>query len=420
MIRYSVASLFVFLFGLHAATLQNLTNECQKSNAQACHDLGYLYDQKGKLKKAARLYGRSCDLHYGIGCYHLAELYLTGSGVKQNDEMFLKLMKKSCTLGYRKGCSLSGKKEQDSTVHKDTLSTQTKGSKVSIREKNIGTLVITAKRTSKAKRIVHIHASVRNQFSQASGWLSFSFPDITASVPFESDNKGFDLVRAYPAGQKIYHREKKHAVQGSYLLIEAESKHWVYQKEKELSIDIRLPENRKDLLIYIRVVFKHGDTFRSLPRKGSRGQQGFENYKFRIPIGLKKRGMLQKNILPKLSPVAQETGNQTSQPLDRKEKLLLLDQLLNFSYFHREKQAFEKQLEETLFGGATYLTRIKSYRCRPKKGTQKHTCLLILSGQANRKSKTVQWEFHASFTAIKTPYALRISEMHTLDLTEEP
>jgi hypothetical protein len=96
----------------------------------------------------------------------------------------------------------------------------------------------------------------------------------------------------------------------------------------------------------------------------------------------------------------------------------LLDKLLDLSYYHRERKAFEKQLKETLFGGATYLTYIKSYQCEPKRGTHTSKCTLRLGGKTAQNNRDVYWEFQAEFTARKDQDGLKITEMHALDLLE--
>ena len=103
--KYRIIFSFLLLISLHAATPQQLTRQCHNKSGQACDGLGYLYDQKGKVNKAAKLYKRACDLRYAMGCYHLAELYLVGSGVVQSDASFITYTQKACTLGYKKSGS---------------------------------------------------------------------------------------------------------------------------------------------------------------------------------------------------------------------------------------------------------------------------------------------------------------------------
>lgn len=100
--KYSTVFSLFLLLNLHAVALKNPTKQCQNKSGKACDNLGYLYDQKGKVKKAAKFYKRACDLRYAMGCYHLAELYLVGSGVAQNDASFITYTQKACTLGYKK------------------------------------------------------------------------------------------------------------------------------------------------------------------------------------------------------------------------------------------------------------------------------------------------------------------------------
>ncbi len=418
--KYRIIFSFLLLASLHAAIPQQLTRQCHNKSGQACDGLGYLYDQKGKVNKAAKLYKRACDLRYAMGCYHLAELYLVGSGVIQSDASFITYTQKACTLGYKKSCSFAQKAQpanKGSTRNKST--SKKKINKVTIKDRALGSINIHAELIDKQKRIVQIDASMTNRFGQASGWLSFSFPGVEQDILLKSRSDGFDHIKSYPKASNIFSITHKKPMRSGYLLIEGEAKHWAKNQTKKATITLKIPPQVSQLTLYIRGSLKYKNKIKSIPQKGTVGQQGFHNHKLIIPIGTAPKSTpmpspntLSISTIPKASSLPQFV-------LSRRDKLLLLDQLLDLSYYHRERKAFEKQLKETLFGGAKYLTYIKSYRCTPRRGSNKSRCSLKLVGQTSKEKRIIRWEFQAAFTAKKEAGELKITEMHSLDLLEQ-
>ncbi len=418
MYRYMAAFVLIVFIQLHAATITQLEQTCQKKSAKACYALGSLYDQKNQLKKAASLYQKSCSYNHARGCYKLAELYLIGSGVKQSDDTFVKYMKRSCKLGYKKSCTFIQKATPVQVPISSPPHTKRSNSLI-IQEKNIGQIQVRVKLINKQKRIIQIDASMRNDYRQASGWLSFSFPEIGDDQVTTTYTQSFDHTRAYPKGYSIYHIKHKKAIPSHYLLVESDAKKWAKGVVKKTRFTLKVPDNIEILTLYVRGTLKYKTQLRSMPLRGSIGQQGFHNATLKLTIGSGKKKQLGMQM--QLSNTHNDIPSSTIKTetvFTRKDKLILLDKLLDLSYYHRERKAFEKQLKETLFGGATYLTYIKSYRCEPKKGTRKSTCLLRLGGKMSQNNREVSWEFQASFTARKDNTGLKITEMHSLDLLE--
>lgn len=413
--KYTVFLLCISVFGAYAATLQGLAAKCKKNNAAACHDLGYRYDQKGKEKQAAVFYRQACDLHHAMGCYRLAELYLVGSGVAQSDASFITYTQKACKLGYTKSCSV-GQKVKSAKKRVQTLAKQPKN--ILIKAEAVGSIAVRVKYLDRQKRIIQIHASMTNHFGQASGWLSFSFPGIRQNRVVKSSAKGFDHIKTYPEGSDIYNAQQKKAMKSRYLLVEGETKHWPKRRTCNATITLKVPPGIKHLTLYVRGTFKRGKQIQTLPTKGKVGQQGFYNYRYNIPMGTGKQKELAYSDTVASGYTLPAPSDLPETPLTRRDKLMLLDQLFSLSYFHRERKAFEKQLQETLFGGATYLSFIKVYRCKPQKGSSKHRCMLTLAGEANKKNKPVRWEFHVTFSAKKEGEEPRILSIDTLDLLE--
>lgn len=404
--RYTILLLCISVFGAWAATLQNLAALCKKNNAVACHDLGYRYDQKGKVKQAAALYKQACDLHHAMGCYRLAELYLVGSGVAQSDASFITYTQKACKLGYTKSCSFGQK--APAKPPKD----------IRIKADTVGSIAVQIKYVDKQKRIIRVHASMTNHFGQASGWLSLSFPEIRQNRVIKSSADGFDHIKAYPKGSSVYNIRQKKAMKSHYLLVEGEAKHWAKNRTCNTTITFKIPSGMDHLTLYLRGTFKQGKQMRSLPAKGPVGQQGFHNYRQIIPMGIGKQKGLAHSDAVTFGYTPSALSNLPEATLTRKDKLILLDQLFLLSYFHRERKAFEKQLHETLFGGAAYLSFIKVYRCKPQKGSSKHRCILTLAGEANKKNKPVRWEFHVAFSVKKEGGDPKIISIDSLDLLE--
>ena len=360
-----------------------------------------------------------------MGCYRLAELYLIGSGVRQSDSQFSTYAKKACDLGYKKSCSLDTQFQPAiQLIQQARKPAKSTVKPIHIKEKHFGNIAFLAKLINKKKRLIQIDASMTNHLGEASGWLSFSFPNVTQNILLKSQTNGFDRIRSYPKGESIFNITHKKPVHSNYLLIEGEATHWAKGQTKKATITLTVPPQLSQLTLYIRGSFKHKNGIKSIPKKGTIGQQGFHNHKLIIPIGT-TIGTAPKSIsmvvsdsppigtIPKATPPPQIT-------LNRRDKLLLLDQLLDLSYYHRERKAFEKQLKETLFGEAKYLTYIKSYRCTPRKGSNKSRCSLKLVGQTSKGKHSVRWEFQAAFTAKKEAGELKITDMHSLDLLELP
>ena len=420
MYRYFFSLILCIVLPLYAVSLKQLEQECQKKSAKSCYHLGHYYDQKNNITQAAKHYQQACTFKHALGCYTLAELYLVGSGVKQSDDAFSKYIQKSCQLGYQKSCTFIQKNTPTKPSTLPHAASKNQKKHITIQAKHIGHIKVTAKLIDPQKRIVEISASMHNDFMPASGWLSFSFPEMRDNQATIRESKSFDHTKAYPQGSSIYHIKQKRAIPSRYLLVESDAKKWKKGVTKKSRFTLRVPEDIATLTLYVRGTLKHKTQLKSMPLKGTIGQQGFHNAVLKLTMGLGKKK--QADIHMRLRPT--RTSLHASRPaaihtrLTRRDKLMLLDQLLDLSYYHRERKTFEKQLKETLFGGATYLTYIKSYQCEPKRSTHKSKCTLRLGGKTAQNNREVSWEFQAEFTARKDQDGLKITEMHTLDLWE--
>lgn len=78
--------------------------QCQdKKNAEACFLGGYLYSSHfyNDFKSSYSYYEAACNLKHPVGCYNLAGLIL----LKWSHDETLSALKKSCDLGFQKGCN---------------------------------------------------------------------------------------------------------------------------------------------------------------------------------------------------------------------------------------------------------------------------------------------------------------------------
>ena len=65
------------------------------------------------LEKAAEMFRKACDGDLESECYSLGVAYAQGKGVPQNNSEALKLYKKSCELTYMLGCESQSRLEAD-------------------------------------------------------------------------------------------------------------------------------------------------------------------------------------------------------------------------------------------------------------------------------------------------------------------
>jgi uncharacterized protein len=95
--------------------------ECKKGDAQACYNLGSLYDSGKDLKKnakkarkfyrkAAIIYKEGCEVKKNLKyCIYLSYLYEMGKGVKKNPKKFMKINNDVCNKGDGEACFNLGK-----------------------------------------------------------------------------------------------------------------------------------------------------------------------------------------------------------------------------------------------------------------------------------------------------------------------
>ena len=392
---------------LSPINLKQSQQKCQTNSHKACHDLGYHYDQKGDPKKANIYYKKSCDLKGAKGCFKLAELYLVGAGVKQSDVVFTQYMKKACKLGHKQSCSFINKDKPTEMLME--IPKKQKGNSRIINITGTGELTIKASLVDKKKRIVEVSASMLNDFMQTTGWISFSFPQLHDNQVIQSNPKGFAKIKSYPKGHMVYNIKEKKAIISKYLLVEAEAKNWRRGEVKTNRFTLKVPSDIETLTVLIRATLKDKSKLKYIPTKGHIGQQNFKNYKINIPIEKNK------NITKKTTMTTRVIKLDA---LTREDKLLLLDKLFKHSYFHRQREAFERQLRATLFGDASYRTSISEYRCSDISSSNTSKCTLIIQGETIKNRQNTKWEYHLKFTARKDNDGLKISDMHSLELLD--
>ena len=134
---------------------------------------------------------------------------------------------------------------------------------------------------------VQITASMQNLSYENKGWLSLSFPQLTAKEAIKNiQTQGFKSVQAYPKGSNIYNNEHKKAVKSAYLLVEGEDTQWQYNDTHSITLSVVPPSTDKELILDIRGNFKSKEKSIMLPKEyeGIKGQQGFTNYRVFIAL----------------------------------------------------------------------------------------------------------------------------------------
>jgi hypothetical protein len=126
-------------------------------------------------------------------------------------------------------------------------------------------------------------------YDTTQGWLSISFKELKSkNIEVTLLHKEFDDFKIYPAGSKIYNIKKKKAIKSHYLLVEAETKKWLNEEEKELEFTIKVPKNIKHLNILLRTVQKLNKQIIEPNKEFNEGlvegQQGHNNFLLTIDI----------------------------------------------------------------------------------------------------------------------------------------
>jgi|GEM_PF-2306818 TPR repeat protein len=104
-----VASLALALFVLLAqAGSENFISasqkDCQNGNAKACFELGTIYEDNKRFKKASEFYQKSCQMGCGHGCNNLGTFYYNGRPFKKDIQKVISLYKEACKKGSSIGC----------------------------------------------------------------------------------------------------------------------------------------------------------------------------------------------------------------------------------------------------------------------------------------------------------------------------
>ncbi len=96
-------------FGLQAGEIEEVKDACNAGNAEACTNLGLLYqigqDLNQSYEKAKMYYDKACDLNHSEGCVLLGDLYYFAQGVEQNNSKAKLYYDKSCKLNNEGGCN---------------------------------------------------------------------------------------------------------------------------------------------------------------------------------------------------------------------------------------------------------------------------------------------------------------------------
>jgi len=121
-------------------------------------------------------------------------------------------------------------------------------------------------------------------FKNLKGGVSISFPMLDSAY-IHSSNGGFNSLKVYPAGSKIWNRDLKRAVRAKYLLVEAWSNKWSAKAIKRASFEMDI-KNLIYLKTQIRGVLINGRREMLTPSfyNGIKDQQGYSVKKVSINI----------------------------------------------------------------------------------------------------------------------------------------
>ncbi len=82
------------------------TKACKQNDPASCRLLGLIYGDKKDFSNSANFLNLGCTLKDAQSCYTLSFLYARGDGVEKDTNASITLIKKSCDLGFDKGCEL--------------------------------------------------------------------------------------------------------------------------------------------------------------------------------------------------------------------------------------------------------------------------------------------------------------------------
>lgn len=98
---------------------------CQLNYRKSCHNLAVAYEfwptVDEPVEKVAELYSKGCDLGYANSCFNLAINYAEGDGVEQNFDEYLRLNERACVLKEARGCEVLGDHYDDTAQMKLSL-----------------------------------------------------------------------------------------------------------------------------------------------------------------------------------------------------------------------------------------------------------------------------------------------------------
>lgn len=83
---------------------------CSLGNARGCYKMGLCFDKGGIIKveqdylKAESYYKKSCEYGFPLACYNLGGIYQYSFNPKQNKENMMKMFTKACDDGIMLGC----------------------------------------------------------------------------------------------------------------------------------------------------------------------------------------------------------------------------------------------------------------------------------------------------------------------------
>ena len=134
------------------------------------------------------------------------------------------------------------------------------------------------------KDTIELNLEVQNSnYNISKGGVSLSFIQLkNKSSIINKESQNFSKILVYPKRSAIYHFKKKKNIKSDYLLVEAESDSWKYNKSKNLKLILKIPKKAKYFDINIRTTIIKDKKILNIPYRGKIGQQGVGNYSVRV------------------------------------------------------------------------------------------------------------------------------------------
>ncbi len=132
---------------------------------------------------------------------------------------------------------------------------------------------------------VELTVTAKNLTDYTTGGISLSFPELYDEfLLLERDRGDFKDLTLYPVGSRLFYVPTRKTIRSRYLLLEGDSKGWRKGVSKSFTVVMQMPRGMSELYINARTAFRQQKDIISMPSYGAEDQQGFANYRMRVPL----------------------------------------------------------------------------------------------------------------------------------------